>query len=147
MTSENIEREVHRISTYVVMVIDIQILTSDLILSEREQQLVELETLSTTANNNLQKTDTTLANLKTQAKTKKDELKGALYTWSSRLRTSCSTIAGLERRLKNEIEQETLDIAIKEATVELGHRKTYARMPLMFSSDPHVHAPGRVEAC
>ncbi|KAF5382729.1 hypothetical protein D9615_002851 [Tricholomella constricta] len=87
VTAETLEREVNRLSV------------------EREQKHTELETLSSAANNSLQKADATISNLKAQLKAKKDELKA------------------LERKLKNEVEQETLDGAIKEAAGELGHRK------------------------
>ncbi|KAG5639217.1 hypothetical protein H0H81_005696 [Sphagnurus paluster] len=88
VTAETLEREVNRLSV------------------EREKKHTELDSISSAANNNLQKADTTISNLKTQLKLKKDELRS------------------LERRLKNEvIEHESLDAAIKEAAGELGHRK------------------------
>ncbi|KAF9463040.1 hypothetical protein BDZ94DRAFT_1362864 [Collybia nuda] len=76
------------------------------IASEKEREHSELESLVTSANNKLQIADTTLTNLKFQCKAKKEELKA------------------LERKLKNELEQDSLDIAIKEADGELSHRKT-----------------------
>ncbi|KAG5648426.1 hypothetical protein DXG03_005000 [Asterophora parasitica] len=87
VTVETLEREVNRLSV------------------EREEKHADQESVSFAANNALQKADATIANLKAQHKTKKDELKA------------------LERRLKNEIEFETLDEALKDATGELGHRK------------------------
>ncbi|KAG6903733.1 hypothetical protein DXG01_015261, partial [Tephrocybe rancida] len=72
---------------------------------DREQKHEELERLSNTANNSVSKAETTISNAKAQLKSKKDELKA------------------LDRRLKNEVEFETLELAIKEATREFGHRK------------------------
>ncbi|KNZ73056.1 DNA repair protein RAD50 [Termitomyces sp. J132] len=71
----------------------------------REQRCEELERLANTANNNVSKAEATISNAKAQLKTKKDELRV------------------LERRLKNEVEGETLEAAIKEAVREAGHRK------------------------
>ncbi|KAG6830973.1 hypothetical protein H0H87_006624 [Tephrocybe sp. NHM501043] len=70
-----------------------------------EQKHEELERLATTANNNVSKADATLSNAKAQLKLKKDELKA------------------LDRRLKNEIEAESLEAALTEARSEVGHRK------------------------
>ncbi|RDB18009.1 DNA repair protein rad50 [Hypsizygus marmoreus] len=75
---------------------------------ETEQKHAELESLSAAAQGNLQKAETTITHLKAQVKSKKDELRA------------------LERKLKNEVDQESLDVAIKEASVELSHRKTSA---------------------
>lgn len=40
--------------------------------------------------------------------------------------------------MKNEVEQESLDIAIKEATEELSHRKTYVDDIFCFAMSPHA---------
>ncbi|KAG6890641.1 hypothetical protein C0995_006617 [Termitomyces sp. Mi166 len=73
--------------------------------ADREQRCEELERLATTANNNLSKAEATISNAKTQLKTKKDELKG------------------LEKQLKNEFEGDSLEVAIKDAASEAGHRR------------------------
>ncbi|KAG6878083.1 hypothetical protein C0993_012410 [Termitomyces sp. T159_Od127] len=70
-----------------------------------EQKCEELERLANTANHNVSKAEATINNAKAQLKTKKDELRV------------------LERRLKNEVEGDSLEAAIKEAANEAGHRR------------------------
>ncbi|KAF9013278.1 hypothetical protein BDQ17DRAFT_1386857 [Cyathus striatus] len=73
---------------------------------EREQADAETEVAA--INNDLQKAETTLSNFKKQVEAKTNEMKL------------------LTRKLKTEIEHDTLDEAIKEATTELNHRKSVA---------------------
>ncbi|KAG6854661.1 hypothetical protein C0991_003309 [Blastosporella zonata] len=73
--------------------------------TDREQKHEELERQGSAANNNVSKADATISNAKAQLKSKKDELKA------------------LDRRLKNEVEAESLEAGIKEAAGEVGHRK------------------------
>jgi hypothetical protein len=48
--------------------------------SEKEREHAELESIATAANNTLQNADAVLTNLKSQTKTKKEELKGVLLS-------------------------------------------------------------------
>ncbi|KAF7365212.1 DNA repair protein rad50 [Mycena venus] len=80
----------------------------DRIYVEKEQELGELEGEASSANATLQQAQSLVSSLKTQLKTKKDELKA------------------LEKKLKTEIEHESLDAALEEASKELDHRKGVA---------------------
>ncbi|KAJ7644144.1 AAA domain-containing protein [Roridomyces roridus] len=72
----------------------------------KEQELSDLEGEASTKNGTLQQTQNLLSSLKIQLKAKKEELKG------------------LEKRIKNDLEHESLDEALVEATGEVDHRKT-----------------------
>ncbi|KAF8134783.1 AAA domain-containing protein [Mycena galopus ATCC 62051] len=75
---------------------------------EKERELGELEVEASSANGALQQIQSLLSSLRAQLKTKKDELKG------------------LEKQLKNDLEHESLDAALEEATNEVDHRKSVA---------------------
>ncbi|KAJ7675825.1 AAA domain-containing protein [Mycena polygramma] len=75
---------------------------------EKEQEIGELEGEASTANATLQQAQTQLSTLKKQLKAKKDELKG------------------LEKQIKAELEHESLEAALEEASKEVDHRKSVA---------------------
>lgn len=73
---------------------------------EKDRELIELETQHNAANRDLQQAQTTLSTLKVQLKTKRDEVKV------------------LEKKLKEGLDlHDSVDAAIKEATIELNMRK------------------------
>ncbi|KAG6818307.1 hypothetical protein H0H93_006082, partial [Arthromyces matolae] len=72
---------------------------------DREQKSEDLEKLTNVANNKVSQAEAMINNAKAQLKSKKDELKA------------------LERQIKNEVDAESLEAAIKEAAREYGHRK------------------------
>ncbi|KAK7048369.1 DNA repair protein rad50 [Favolaschia claudopus] len=80
----------------------------DRVLIEKEQELGELEGEASSANVSLQQAQSQLSTLKAQLKSKKDELRA------------------LERQLKGEFEQESLEAALKEADTEVDLRKSIA---------------------
>ncbi|KAF8627436.1 hypothetical protein AX17_006250 [Amanita inopinata Kibby_2008] len=77
----------------------------DRLLVTKEQEQADLETHVATANADLQKVETTLTSLSTQLRTKQNEVKA------------------LERKLKAEVDQDSLEEAIQEAMTEINHRK------------------------
>jgi DNA repair protein RAD50 len=96
--------------------------------SEKERENTKLEGLATTANNALQMADTMLTNLKTQTKAKKEELRGMLSVVGSLVLNPPLCCTALERKLKDGFEEDSLEAAIKEATRELNHRKTWVNV-------------------
>ncbi|KAJ7044129.1 hypothetical protein C8F04DRAFT_1228961 [Mycena alexandri] len=80
----------------------------DRVLVEKEKELGDVEVEAASANSGLQQAQSVLSSLKAQVKAKKDELKG------------------LEKQLKTELEHDTLDAALEEASKEVDHRKTVA---------------------
>ncbi|KAJ7784558.1 hypothetical protein B0H16DRAFT_1492970 [Mycena metata] len=80
----------------------------DRVLVEKEKELGDVEGEAASASSDLQQAQSLLSSLKAQLKAKKDELKG------------------LEKQLKTELEHDTLDAALEEASKEVDHRKTVA---------------------
>ncbi|KAJ7095861.1 hypothetical protein B0H15DRAFT_827394 [Mycena belliarum] len=78
----------------------------DRIQIEKERELGELEGEASSASSAVQQSQSLLNSLKTQLKAKKEELKG------------------LEKRLKTELEHESLEEGLKVATEEVDHRRT-----------------------
>ncbi|KAJ7935649.1 hypothetical protein B0H13DRAFT_485765 [Mycena leptocephala] len=75
---------------------------------EKEQELGDLEGEASSANATLQQAQSLLSSLKTQLKAKKDELKA------------------LEKQLKTDLEHNSLEAALEEASTEVDHRKSVA---------------------
>ncbi|KAJ7175865.1 P-loop containing nucleoside triphosphate hydrolase protein [Mycena filopes] len=92
----------------------------DRVLVEKEQELSDVEGEAASANSNLQQAQSVLSSLKAQLKAKKDELKG------------------VEKQLKTELEHDTLDAALEEASKEVDHRKTHVSVALQTSGSSQV---------
>ncbi|KAJ7250863.1 AAA domain-containing protein [Mycena haematopus] len=88
----------------------------DRVYVEKERELNALEGEASSANAALQQAQNLLSSLKQQLKTKKDQLKA------------------LEKQLKTEVEHESLDAALEEASKELDHRKGIANATAGSSS-------------
>ncbi|KAJ7165382.1 hypothetical protein C8R46DRAFT_1035956 [Mycena filopes] len=84
----------------------------DRVLAEKEQELGDVEAEAASANSNLQQAQNLLSGLKAQLQSKKDELKG------------------LEKQLKTNLEHDTLDTALEEASKEVDHRKMHVSVAL-----------------
>ncbi|KAJ6584988.1 hypothetical protein B0H19DRAFT_405306 [Mycena capillaripes] len=96
----------------------------------KEQELGDLEGEAATANATLQQAQSQLSSLKTQLKAKKDELKA------------------LEKKIKNELEHESLDAALEEAGKEVDHRKSVAGTTAGSSSVyEHLLRVGKQKKC
>lgn len=98
--------------------------------SDKEQEQADVDAEAATANTNLQKVDSNLSHLKTQLNQKKTELKSCSYSIYIEP-NSCKSIIDLERTLKTGLgDHQSLDAALKEATIELNHRTSYASFVL-----------------
>ena len=93
-------------------------------LSEKEREHADLDDEATAANKSLQHAEMSLSNSKAQLKAKRDELKGMFIRTYYRI-CVYDVILVLERKLKADVDHESLDIAIKEAVIEVDFGKEY----------------------